>query len=258
MTRLFCLLFLGLSLCAKGQQPTKENHDSILNAYSDNPNFKKGYFHYGTTFYLIVPSLNISSPFQLNTALTNQGAPTIGQSNLMGGFGLEERIDDLFCFGGELMTGGKYNSNDRYELNTSLFMVNIYMKYYVFPRPTKGGFYPFVGFNSYNTSVYLTDISNTNDINGLFQNSGSVNLKLNTLFLNGGIGYDLFNFKEETAFYGSIKMGIRRNIGTEDDNRWFINENNKLNGSPTETLNSFYIQLGVGISINYRERVGAL
>lgn len=254
MNRLIWIIFLGLSLTAAGQSTDINNQDTVLNIFSDEHTYKENYYHYGTTLYLVFPTLNITGPIQLNTTLNNQGAPTLGRSTFMAGIGINERTD-LFCFGGELITGGGYNSNDRYELNSSLFMVDLYMKYYLFSKPETGGFYPFVGFNSFNKTIHLTDISTSNDLNGLFQQSGSVNLKLNTLFLNGGIGYDLFNLKEGTSFYGSIKMGIRRNIGSEDANLWFINENNRLKGSPNEMLNSFYIQLGIGITINYRNFV---
>lgn len=254
INRFVGLILLGLSLTVKGQSIDVDNRDTVLNKFSDESTFKKKYYHYGTTLYLVSPTLNITGPVQLNKTLNNQGAPTLSQSNLMAGIGLNDRID-LWCFGGELITGGNYNSNDRYELNSSLFMVNLYMQYYLFSKPETGGLYPFVGFNSYNKTVYLTDISTSNDLNGLFQQSGSVNLKLNTLFLNGGIGYDFFNLTKEMSFYGSIKMGIRRNIGSEEANLWFINEEKRLNGSPSEVLNSFYIQLGIGIGINYKDFV---
>lgn len=257
MNRFIWLIFLGLSLHVNGQSPDLTNPDSTLNIFSDDPSFQKNYYHYGTTFYLIFPSINITGPIQLNATLNNQGAPTLGRSTLMAGMGLHERTD-LFCFGGEFITGESFNSNDRYELTSSLFMLDLYMKCYVFSKPESGGFYPFIGFNSYNQTLHLTDISTSSDLNGLFTQSGSVNLKLNTLFLNGGIGYDLFNKKEETSFYGSIKMGIRRNIGSEGDNQWFVNEKNRLPGAPSELLNSFYIQLGIGVTINYRDFVTVL
>lgn len=250
MRRVWWFILICISLNVTGQNVNTT--DTIVNPFSEDPKFKKNYFHYGVAFYLIFPFVNISGPIQLNEILKNQGAPTLGKSTLMAGFGMNLR-NDLVSGGIEFVSGSNENRNDRYSLNADLYMVNMHAKLYVFPKPTFGAFYPFLGFNGHVRSVYLTDLSNTNDINGLFQNSGSVNLKYTSYFWNGGIGYDFFNLQKEASFYGSIKLGFRRNAANTEDNLWFVNEDRPLQGSPIENFNSVFIQIGIGIIINGRE-----
>ncbi|MCU0442283.1 MAG: hypothetical protein MUE96_07785 [Bacteroidia bacterium] len=256
MTRVGWLLFLiGISINVQGQ--TLNSNDSLANPFSDDPNFKHNYFHYGMGCYLIMPSVNISGPIQLNNIFKNQGAPTLNQSTLMAGLGLDIRNNRVSA-GFEFISGSNEQLNERYRLNADLYMVNMTAKFYVHPKLTFGSFYPFIGFNGHVRSVYLTDISNTNNINVLFQNSGSVNLKYTSYFLNGGIGYDFFNLQKEVSYYGSIKLGIRTNIAPTEDNLWFVNEEVPLQGSPIEKLNSVFIQVGVGVIINHREYISVL
>jgi hypothetical protein len=171
----------------------------------------------------------------------------------MGGLGWEERWK-RFVIGIEALAGESSNENDKYSLTSNLFVSNITAKYYVLFKKDIGGIYPFGGIAAINQSIYITDITNTNDINKLFTQSGAVNMQLSTGFVNFGIGFDLLDFSTEDSFYGSFKIGYRSNIGNDFDNKWYINENNALDGSPTEKLNAFYFHFSIGYSFNTYSR----
>lgn len=211
------------------------------------------YRYNGTLFYGVIPSFQFTSKPNLNAVLRNQNAPKLGSFYFMGGLGWEERWK-RFAIGIEAMAGGSGNDNDKYSLTSTLLVSNITAKYYVIFNKKIGGIYPFGGITAINQSVYITDITNTNDINKLFTQSGAVNMQLSTGFINFGIGFDLLDFSDEDAFYGSFKIGYRNNIGNDFDNKWYINENNALDGSPIEKLNAFYFQFSIGYSFNTYSR----
>lgn len=215
------------------------------------PKFKAdtSYRFNGSLFYGVIPSLQFTNEPNLNTVLQKQGAPELGKFYFMGGLGWEERWK-RFAIGIEAMYGSTSNENEKYSVTSTLFVSNITAKYYVLFNKDIGGIYPFGGISAINQSVYITDITNTNDINKLFTHSGAVNMQLSTGFVNFGIGFDLLEFSKEDAFYGSFKIGYRSNIGSDFDNQWYVNENNSLDGSPTEKLNALYFQFSVGYSLN--------
>jgi hypothetical protein len=251
MRYLFLNLLVVLALNGFAQQSDnnlKQNKQRLAALIIDT-----SYKHIGTIFYVNFPTLIYSSPPQLNSILSKQQAKTLGRFTLMGGLGFEERWKWFAC-GLDFSMGENIAENDRYEVKSSITLAGIYFKYYVWRRTDIGGFYPILGITARNQSVYITDKSNTNDINGLFNQSGSVNVNLSTGYLNTGIGFDLLNFKKEDAFYGSMKMGFLTNIGSSADNQWYVNENRVLVGAPVERLNTFYAQFVIGYSFNQFSR----
>ncbi|TAE82851.1 MAG: hypothetical protein EAY81_08860, partial [Bacteroidetes bacterium] len=231
MGRIWLVILAGIAFNVSAQD--LNTRDSSVNRFSNDSNFKKKYFHYGTNIYLLVPSVNFSNAIQLNEILKKQGAPAINNTTFMTGISIMERFD-VFSGGIEFITGSNASFNDKYEVNADFYMINFSAKLFVNLKGDFGSFYPFIGFNGHTRSVYVTDLTNTNNITGLFQNSGSVNLKYSSYFLNGGIGYDFFNFQKETSFYGSIQLGIRGNVAPKADNTWYVNEDRQLQGSPIE------------------------
>ena len=213
------------------------------------PLIDTSYLHHGTLFYAIIPSLQFTSSPALNSVLSNQNAPSLGKFYFMGGLGWEERWK-RFAIGLDFSAGEYTNSNDKYELASTVLLSSITAKYYAIHSKDIGGIYPFAGVTALNQSVYLTDVTNQDNMNNLFNQSGSVNMHLSTGFVNLGIGFDLLDFTKEDAFYGSFKLGYRMNIGTDFDNKWYVNENRSIEGSPVEKLNAFYIQFAVGYSMN--------
>jgi len=109
-----------------------------------------------------------------------------------------------------------------------------------------GVIYPFGGISALSQSIFLTDKNVTGDINQLFYNSGSVNMTMNTGFAQFGIGADAIDFTQSDGVYFNFKMGYRLNIGSTLDNQWYIIENASIKGSPTESLNAFFVQLAIG------------
>ncbi len=226
-----------------------------INTVDPTPKFRTdtSYRYNGTLFYGVIPSFQFTSEPNLNAVLRNQNAPKLGSFYFMGGLGWEERWK-RFAIGIEALAGGSGNDNDKYSLSSTLLVSNITAKYYVLFNKKIGGIYPFGGITAINQSVYITDITNTNDINKLFTQSGAVNMQLSTGFVNFGIGFDLLDFSDEDALYGSFKIGYRSNIGNDIDNQWYVNEKNALDGSPTEKLNAFYFQFSIGYSFNTYSR----
>jgi hypothetical protein len=210
------------------------------------------YNHRGTVFFATIPVLNYTTDaIALNTILMNQNAPRIGRFNFMLGLGFEERWK-RFALSVEADFGSQNHENAKYDLTSTMLATSINTKYYVVKKKDIGGLYPFLGITVLDQSVYLTDLTTTADINGLFTQSGAVNMSLATGFVNMGIGFDILDFTKDHSLYLNCKMGYRHNIGSSIDNKWYVNENIPLKGAPTERLNAVYIQFAVGISLNQK------
>jgi hypothetical protein len=206
----------------------------------------------GTIFFATIPILNFTTvDIALNNILTNQAAPRVGKFNFMIGLGIETRWK-WFAMSVESDFGSQNHTNAKYDLRSTMLVTSINTKYYVVKKKDIGGIYPFLGITVLDQSVYLTDLNTTADINGLFTQSGAVNMSLATGFVNMGVGFDILDFTKEHSFYMNCKMGYRHNIGSSIDNKWYVNENIPLKGAPTERLNAVYIQFSVGVSLNQK------
>jgi hypothetical protein len=167
----------------------------------------------------------------------------------MAGLGFEDRWKWL-SLGCDFVYGVQEHSNDRYNITLPVLVSNVWIKYYVLKNKEKGGLYPFGGISIVDKSVFITDKKAAGDINQLFTQSGAVNMNLSNGFAQFGVGADAINFTKEDNVYFSFKMGYRINVASSFDNRWYVNDQVNLVGSPTEQLNAFFIQLAVGYSSN--------
>lgn len=221
---------------------------TVLHIYAKNPR-DTSFNHRGESYYVIIPSYQYTSAIGLNTILKNQGAPSLSRSTFMAGLGFEDRWK-WFGTGVDFSYGVQEHSNDAYYVTSTLLASNIWVKYYVIKNKQKGGIYPFGGITAVNQSVFITSRNATGDINQLFSQSGAVNMALSTGFAQIGIGADAINFTKSDDVYLNIKMGYRINISSPSDNRWYINEQSNIAGSPTEKLNAFFVQLAIGFTSN--------
>jgi hypothetical protein len=122
----------------------------------------------------------------------------------MAGLGFEDRWK-WFALGFDFVYGVQESSNDKYALSSPIIVSNIWVKYYVFKNKSKGGIHPFGGISSFGQSVFLTDKNATGDINQLFSQSGSVNMTMNTGFVQLGIGADAIDFTKIDEVYFNFK-----------------------------------------------------
>lgn len=219
-----------------------------FNAFAKTP-IDTSYYHRGEALYLILPSFQYSSQIGLNQILNQHGVPTLSRYYFMAGLGFEDRWKWL-ALGCDFVYGVQEHSSDKYLLSSPLFVSSIWTKYYLKRSKTIGGIYPFGGFTFINKSVFITDKSTNADINQLFTQSGSVNMHFTSVFAQFGFGADFIDFSKNEDVYLNMKMGYRINIASSVDNTWYVDEKSSINGSPTEQLNAFFIQVAIGYNLN--------